>query len=238
MAAVVGRACQRLTERNTPHNLFIADSGARVFLFPNCFASRKATGQIPEGAPGRGSQSGWMGNSLPWPSALCSLHLPPSLTRTDPPPPPPPPPCASPSPLFFPRCRRHGHAGRPGVLGDCGDMVLKRAQDYEVATEEWAWRLLAYATCDEAAFSEATGDRAGQVPPTLLGDGRAGGRLGPLNRQAHATRHRIQSCRTLQLPAVSPFNYFCVEWLSLLLFCGFPLFSWPARPPFLHPSCQ
>ena len=42
--------------------------------------------------------------------------------------------------------------------------MLKRAQDYEVATEEWAWRLLAYASCDEAAFSEATAIALGKSP--------------------------------------------------------------------------
>jgi hypothetical protein len=49
VAELVGTACQRLTAANVPHNLFIADCGARVFLFPNCFAEKKATGQIPEG---------------------------------------------------------------------------------------------------------------------------------------------------------------------------------------------
>ncbi len=46
MAELVGAACMRLTERNIPHNLFVADCGARVFLFPNGFAERKAKGQV------------------------------------------------------------------------------------------------------------------------------------------------------------------------------------------------
>jgi hypothetical protein len=41
VAEVVGTACQRLVAANVPHNLFIADCGARVFLLPNCFAERK-----------------------------------------------------------------------------------------------------------------------------------------------------------------------------------------------------
>lgn len=49
LAELVGTACQRLTAANVPHNLFIADCGARVFLFPNCFAEKKARGLIPEG---------------------------------------------------------------------------------------------------------------------------------------------------------------------------------------------
>lgn len=48
LADMVGTACQRLTAANVPHNLFIADCGARVFLFPNCFAEKKARGLIPE----------------------------------------------------------------------------------------------------------------------------------------------------------------------------------------------
>ncbi|PSC69751.1 GDP-L-galactose phosphorylase 1 [Micractinium conductrix] len=48
LAQLVGTACQRLTAANVPHNMFIADSGARVFLYPNAFAERKARGQIPE----------------------------------------------------------------------------------------------------------------------------------------------------------------------------------------------
>lgn len=48
LAELVGTACQRLTAANVPHNLFIADCGARVFLFPNCFAEKKARGLIPE----------------------------------------------------------------------------------------------------------------------------------------------------------------------------------------------
>lgn len=47
-AELVGTACERLTAANVPHNLFIADCGARIFLFPNCFAERKARGQMPE----------------------------------------------------------------------------------------------------------------------------------------------------------------------------------------------
>jgi GDP-L-galactose phosphorylase len=60
VAKLVGAACQRLTAANVPHNLFIADCGARVFLFPNCFAEKKATGQIPEGE-WLAWRSGWPG---------------------------------------------------------------------------------------------------------------------------------------------------------------------------------
>mmetsp|Transcript_23557 Transcript_23557/g.60460 ORF Transcript_23557/g.60460 Transcript_23557/m.60460 type:complete len:450 (-) Transcript_23557:225-1574(-) len=46
LAAMVGEACVRLAAANQPHNLIIADCGARVFLIPQCFAERQATGQI------------------------------------------------------------------------------------------------------------------------------------------------------------------------------------------------
>ena len=48
LAAVVGTACQRLAAVNQPHNLIIADEGARVFLIPQCFAERQVKGEIPE----------------------------------------------------------------------------------------------------------------------------------------------------------------------------------------------
>ena len=41
LAGLVGSACRRLTAANVPHNLFIVDRGARVFLLPNAFAERK-----------------------------------------------------------------------------------------------------------------------------------------------------------------------------------------------------
>jgi GDP-L-galactose phosphorylase len=49
LATMVGRACERLTAANVPHNMMIVDRGARVFLLPNAFAERKARGELPEG---------------------------------------------------------------------------------------------------------------------------------------------------------------------------------------------
>lgn len=48
LASSVGQACRLLTDANVPHNLFIVDRGARVFLLPNAFAERKAKGLLPE----------------------------------------------------------------------------------------------------------------------------------------------------------------------------------------------
>jgi len=48
LATMVGSACMRLAEANIPHNLIVADQGARVFLIPQCFAERQAKGEIPE----------------------------------------------------------------------------------------------------------------------------------------------------------------------------------------------
>lgn len=72
LAELVGTACQRLTSANVPHNLFIADCGARVFLFPNCFAEKKALGLIPEGEPGGGG-GGWLAGDHSWRFALAVL---------------------------------------------------------------------------------------------------------------------------------------------------------------------
>lgn len=47
LAELVGGACQRLAAANVPHNLFIADCGARVFLLPNAFAERKVRAATP-----------------------------------------------------------------------------------------------------------------------------------------------------------------------------------------------
>ena len=54
LAELVGKACQRLAAANVPHNLFIADCGARIFLLPNAFAERKVGS--PPAAPTPGAQ--------------------------------------------------------------------------------------------------------------------------------------------------------------------------------------
>lgn len=48
LAAAVARCCETLQEQNVPFNLLIADRGMRVFVIPNCFAERIATGLVPE----------------------------------------------------------------------------------------------------------------------------------------------------------------------------------------------
>ena len=47
LSAAVGGACIRLQEANVPHNLLIVDGGRRVFLWPQCFAERMASGEVP-----------------------------------------------------------------------------------------------------------------------------------------------------------------------------------------------
>lgn len=48
VAATVGQACIRMQEKNIPHNLLITDAGARVFIWPQCFAEKQAKGLVPE----------------------------------------------------------------------------------------------------------------------------------------------------------------------------------------------
>lgn len=98
LADVVGTACERLTARNIPHNMMIVDRGARIFLVPNAFAERKATGQIPEDI---------------------------MASQVD-----------------------------PAVFEITGHIVLKREEDYAVADQEWAWRMLECASYTEEKFKE------------------------------------------------------------------------------------
>ena len=49
LARAAAAACEALTLRGVPHNLFITGRGQRVFLIPNTFAEKKAKGLIPQG---------------------------------------------------------------------------------------------------------------------------------------------------------------------------------------------
>ncbi|CAD7700895.1 unnamed protein product [Ostreobium quekettii] len=48
MAGVLARACTYMQRANIPHNLLICDSGARVFLWPQCYAEKQAKGVVAE----------------------------------------------------------------------------------------------------------------------------------------------------------------------------------------------
>lgn len=48
MAELVGNFCLQLQAMNQPFNVLVVDRGARVFVFPQCFAERMAHGQVPE----------------------------------------------------------------------------------------------------------------------------------------------------------------------------------------------
>ena len=48
MAEVVGRVCMQLQEMNIPHNVLICDCGARVFVWPQCYAEKQSMGVVPE----------------------------------------------------------------------------------------------------------------------------------------------------------------------------------------------
>jgi len=45
---VVGDAANAMQQYNIPHNILIADCGARVFIFPQCYAEKQARGEVPE----------------------------------------------------------------------------------------------------------------------------------------------------------------------------------------------
>lgn len=48
MAQTVGEAALIMQQHNIPHNVLIADCGARVFIFPQCYAEKQARGEVPE----------------------------------------------------------------------------------------------------------------------------------------------------------------------------------------------
>lgn len=48
LANTVASACRQLEENNIAFNLLIVDCGSRVFLFPQCFARKKALNQVSE----------------------------------------------------------------------------------------------------------------------------------------------------------------------------------------------
>mmetsp|Transcript_7457 Transcript_7457/g.45832 ORF Transcript_7457/g.45832 Transcript_7457/m.45832 type:complete len:435 (-) Transcript_7457:1991-3295(-) len=48
MAELVGNFCMQLQTMNQPFNVLVVDRGARVFVFPQCFAERMANGQVPQ----------------------------------------------------------------------------------------------------------------------------------------------------------------------------------------------
>jgi GDP-L-galactose phosphorylase len=48
MASLVGALCMQLQVLDVPHNLLICDMGARVILWPQCFAAKQARGEVPQ----------------------------------------------------------------------------------------------------------------------------------------------------------------------------------------------
>lgn len=98
LSNVVSDSCICLQENNIPYNILIADSGKRVFLFPQCYAEKQALGEVN-----------------------------PELLDTQ---------------------------VNPAVWEISGHMVLKRRKDFEEASEENAWRLLAEVSLSEERLQE------------------------------------------------------------------------------------
>lgn len=48
MASVVGAICMQLQVMDVPHNLLLCDMGARVILWPQCFAEKQAKNLVPQ----------------------------------------------------------------------------------------------------------------------------------------------------------------------------------------------
>lgn len=98
LSNVVSDSCICLQDSNVPYNVLIADSGKRIFLFPQCYAEKQALGEVS--------------------SELLDTQV------------------------------------NPAVWEISGHMVLKRKKDYEEASEENAWRLLAEVSLSEERFEE------------------------------------------------------------------------------------
>ncbi|KAG9144088.1 hypothetical protein Leryth_013739 [Lithospermum erythrorhizon] len=98
LSNVISDTCICLQENNIPFNVLIADSGRRVFLFPQCYAKKQALGEAT--------------------AELLDIQV------------------------------------NPAVWEISGHMVLKRKEDYEGASEENAWRLLAEVSLSEERFEE------------------------------------------------------------------------------------
>ncbi|KAL8469894.1 hypothetical protein ACS0TY_032673 [Phlomoides rotata] len=98
LSNVAADACICLQENNIPYNVLIADSGKRVFLFPQCYAEKQALGEVS--------------------SELLDTQV------------------------------------NPAVWEISGHMVLKRKEDYEGASEDKAWRLLAEVSLSEERLEE------------------------------------------------------------------------------------
>ncbi|GAA0155324.1 hypothetical protein LIER_38063 [Lithospermum erythrorhizon] len=98
LSNVISDTCICLQENNIPFNVLIADSGRRVFLFPQCYAKKQALGEAT--------------------AELLDIQV------------------------------------NPAVWEISGHMVLKKKEDYEGASEENAWRLLAEVSLSEERFEE------------------------------------------------------------------------------------
>ncbi|CAA3031962.1 GDP-L-galactose phosphorylase 2-like [Olea europaea subsp. europaea] len=91
-------SCICLQDNNIPYNVLIADSGKRIFLFPQCYAEKQALGEVS--------------------SELLDTRV------------------------------------NPAVWEISGHMVLKRKEDYEEASEQNVWRLLAEVSLSEERLHE------------------------------------------------------------------------------------
>ncbi|KAG9143202.1 hypothetical protein Leryth_010130 [Lithospermum erythrorhizon] len=98
LSNVISDCCICLQENNIPFNVLIADSGRRVFLFPQCYAEKQALGEVS--------------------AELLDTQV------------------------------------NPAVWEISGHMVLKRKEDYEGASEENAWKLLAEVSLSKERFQE------------------------------------------------------------------------------------
>ncbi|KAL6543144.1 Phosphate metabolism transcription protein [Orobanche hederae] len=98
LSNAVSDSCICLQENNIAYNVLFADSGKRIFIFPQCYAEKQALGEAS--------------------AELLDTQV------------------------------------NPAVWEISGHMVLKRKEDYEEASEENAWRLLAEVSLSKERLQE------------------------------------------------------------------------------------
>lgn len=180
MVAVVAEACQRLQQRNIPHNLLIADCGARVFLWPQNFAQKQVRlGTSPHLLYSRillpplpllsTSHTVTYTNSLPTVPTFCWL----AINNTC-------PSCSLQARGELPEALLDTGVN-PAVFEISGHMLLKREEDYAEMDQDLAVELLSLASLDEKEFLEVGGLCFGERGSR---QSRQGGRGRPRHRDA------------------------------------------------------
>lgn len=146
LSDLVSNACVFLQENNTPFNVLISDSGKRIFVFPQVnpppqsSVIRSTSAKFVYQRPSEGNHRPL--ESQFWSSSKCGSFD----TNTQ----------------CYAEKQALGEVSQelletqvnPAAWEISGHMVLKRRKDYDDASEDYAWRLLAEVSLSEERFKE------------------------------------------------------------------------------------